>query len=196
LSQHKDITAIIQIVNLYGFAVDTQRWDLFDRIFTKDVEADFSATAHWTDLESFKRDFAAFHDPFDSTQHVMSSHLVHVEDDTAQAFTYGSWRLVRKAVDGAPLWDGTGWYEDDLVRTAQGWRIRHRTCRIVWWTGDPFVNETIPGVKFELATTVLRREADAGRCRFMNAVSPPPKGKSGGGRPAKAPAPKRGKKGS
>ena len=68
MSQHKDITAIIQIVNLYGFAVDTQRWDLFDRIFTKDVEADFSATAHWTDLESFKRDFAAFHDPFDSTR--------------------------------------------------------------------------------------------------------------------------------
>ena len=25
---------IIELINLYGFAMDTQRWDLFDRIFT------------------------------------------------------------------------------------------------------------------------------------------------------------------
>ncbi len=168
---HQDIVDIIQVINLYGFAVDSQRWDLFDRIFTEDCEADYSVTAHWTDLASFKRDFAVFHDPFDTTQHVMSNHLVEVDGDTAQAFTYGSWRLVRKAVDGNPLWDGTGWYEDDLVRTAAGWRIKLRTCRIVWWTGDPFVNETIPGVKFELNTTVLRREGEAGKCRFLNAIT-------------------------
>lgn len=169
---HQDVVEITQLVNLYGFAVDTQRWDLFDRIFTADVDADFSETAHWRDLASFKSDFAAFHDPFDTTQHVMSNHLVEVDGDGAKAFTYGSWRLVRKAVDGSPLWDGTGWYDDDLVRAASGWRIRKRTCRIVWWTGDPFVNETIPGVKFELKTTVLRRDAAAGNVGFFNAICP------------------------
>ena len=25
---------IIELINLYGLAMDTQRWDLFDRIFT------------------------------------------------------------------------------------------------------------------------------------------------------------------
>lgn len=72
-------------------------------------------------------------------------------------------RLVRKDADGGALWDGTGWYDDAWLRTHAGWRIARRVCRITWWTGNPFVNETIPGVKFELATTVLRREADAGR---------------------------------
>ena len=35
-----DREAIIQTINLYGFAMDTQRWDLFDRIFTADCDAD------------------------------------------------------------------------------------------------------------------------------------------------------------
>ncbi|GBG37679.1 hypothetical protein NJB14197_25090 [Mycobacterium montefiorense] len=35
-----DIVAITQLVNLYGLAVDSQRWDLFDRIFAEEVDAD------------------------------------------------------------------------------------------------------------------------------------------------------------
>ena len=69
-----------------------------------------------------------------------------------------------------PLWDGSGWYDDVLVRTNDGWRIKHRICRIVWWVGNPQVNETIPGVKFELDTTVLRREGEAGRVRYLSAI--------------------------
>jgi hypothetical protein len=53
------------------------------------------------------------------------------------------------------------------VRTAEGWRISRRVCRITWWTGNPPVNETIAGVKFDLGTTVLRREADAGRVGIL-----------------------------
>ena len=166
-----DKEAIRELVNLYGLAVDSQRWDLFDRIFTDDIDADYSETAHWRDLASYKRDFAAFHDPFDSTQHCMMNHLVNVDGDTAQALTYGTWRLVRKAVDGMPLWDGSGWYDDELVRTSDGWRISTRVCRIVWWVGNPQVNETIPGVKFELDTSVLRREDEAGKVRYLNAIA-------------------------
>jgi SnoaL-like domain len=166
-----DTLAIINLINLYGFAVDTQRWELFDRIFTSDVDADFSEKAHWHDLASFKADFGVFHDPFDNTQHVMTNHLVNLAGDVAHAFTYGSWRLVRKATDGAALWDGTGWYDDELVRTAAGWRINKRTCRVVHWTGNPFVNETIPGVKFELNSSVLRREAAAGKVGFFTAIN-------------------------
>jgi hypothetical protein len=87
----QDTNAIISIINLYGFAVDTQCWDLFDRVFTEDVDVDFSASARWQDRASFKRDFAVFHDPFDSTQHAMLNHLVHIEGDKAWAFTYGNW---------------------------------------------------------------------------------------------------------
>ena len=168
----QDLPSIVNVINLYGFAVDTQRWDLFDCIFTGDVEADFSESAHWRDLATFKRDFAVFHDPFDSTQHAMMNHLVNVTGDVAQAFTYGTWRLIRKGLEGGDCWEGTGWYDDELVRSPRGWLIKHRTCRIVWWGGNPLVQETIPGVRFELRSLALRREGEAGRIRYLNAICP------------------------
>jgi hypothetical protein len=91
----RDVVAITQLVNLYGLAVDSQRWELFDRVFATDVDADYGATSHWTDREQFKDDFAAFHAPFDSTQHTMSTHVVHVDGDRALSFGNGGWRLLR-----------------------------------------------------------------------------------------------------
>lgn len=166
----EDESAIIRIVNLYGFAVDTQRWDLFDHIFTPDVDADYSETAHWRDLKTFKSDFAVYHDPFDGTQHTMTNHLVNIAGDTAQANTYGHWRLIRNGLEGGDFWEGNGWYDDLLVRTGDGWRIRERTCRIIWWGGNPRVNETVPGVKFRLDTTAMRREGEAGNLRYLQAL--------------------------
>jgi hypothetical protein len=52
---------------------------------------------------------------------------------------------------------------------ADGWRITQRICRIAWWTGNPFVNETIPGIKFDLATSVLHAKTDAGHVGVLNA---------------------------
>lgn len=167
-----DVEAIVQLLNLYGLAMDTQRWELFDRVFTADAEADFGGEAHWRDLATFKRDFAAFHAPFDSTRHVMSGHLVDVRGDAARSFCNGDWRLVRRAAPGSPLWDGTGWYDDELVRTPGGWRIRRRVCRVGWWTGNPLVNETIPGVRFAMTSTSLKDEAAAGRVGFVEALAP------------------------
>lgn len=168
----QDATAIIHVINLYALAMDTQRWDLFDRIFTHDIEADFSESAHWTDLAAFKSDFAAYHAPFDSTQHIMMNHLVNAAGDRAQAFTYGSWRLIRKGVEGGDFWEGTGWYDDGLIRTAEGWRINTRVCRVVWWGGNALVNQPIPGVGFDLHSSVLRDEDRAGRVGYVNAICP------------------------
>jgi hypothetical protein len=58
------------------------------------------------------------------------------------------------------------------VRTPDGWRIARRVCRITWWTGNPRVNETIAGVKFDLSTWVLRGEADDGRVGVLSALAP------------------------
>ncbi len=88
---------IVELINLYGFAMDTQRWDLFDRIFTEDVDADYGPTSHWTNRAQFKSDFGSFHELFDATQHVMTNHLVKVDGDRAASHTYGAWRLIRHA---------------------------------------------------------------------------------------------------
>lgn len=57
---NSDVVAITQLLNLYGLAVDAQRWELFDRIFATDVDADYGAGSHWTDREHFKADSPRF----------------------------------------------------------------------------------------------------------------------------------------
>ena len=58
---------IIEVLNLYGFAMDTRRWDLFDRIFTADCDVDYGPTSSWQDREQFKTDFGTFHELFDAS---------------------------------------------------------------------------------------------------------------------------------
>lgn len=165
-----DRDAIVETINLYALAVDAQRWALFDRVFTADCDADYGTTARWTDRDRFKCDFGAFHAPFDATQHMMMNHQVRIDGDRARSLTYGSWRLVRRAAEGEPLWDGTGWYDDEWVREAEGWRIARRVCRVIWFTGNDKVKETIPGVTFEDERTTLRSEGRAGRLGFLAAI--------------------------
>lgn len=142
MADHDDKAEILEILNLYGFALDAHQWQLFDRIFTEDVIAEFGpAGAAWKGLAEFKRSFADFHDRLDSHQHTMMGQLVHVDGDKANAFSYGNRLLVREAAEGGSSWLGTGWYDDELIRTDQGWRIQHRVCRLQSWSGNPYVPE-------------------------------------------------------
>ena len=165
-----DRNDIIQKLNLYGFVVDTHQWDLFDTVFSPFVDADFGGSAHWTDLAQFKHDFAAFHAPFDATQHVMTNHQVRVNGDSANSFTYGQWRLIRHAANGDALWDGSGWYDDRWARADDGWLITKRVCRVVWSTGNDRVKETIPGVTFEKVHDSMKDQAAAGGLHFLKAI--------------------------
>lgn len=165
-----DREEIVQLINLYGLAMDTQRWDLFDRVFTETVDADYGPTSHWTDRDSFKRDFGAFHAVFDATQHMMTNHLVTVDGDTASAHTYGAWRLIRHAAGTPPCWDGTGYYDDSLVRTADGWRIARRVCRVVYWNGNPRVQTPSDDIVFQLDLVSLRDEGASGRLDYLKAI--------------------------
>ena len=168
MSDHQEI---VQLINLYGLAMDTRRWDLFDRIFTEHVDADYGPTSHWHDRESFRRDFGSFHEVFDATQHVMTNHLVTIEGDTASAHTFGQWRLVRHAAGDPPVWDGSGWYDDTLVRTPGGWRIAKRVCRVVFWTGNPRVQTPSEEIGFQLDFHALHTEERGGKLDYLKAIS-------------------------
>ncbi|GAA3310546.1 nuclear transport factor 2 family protein [Streptomyces cinereospinus] len=166
-----DKAAIIEVLNLYGLALDAHRWDLFDRVFTEDVTAEFGpAGAAWSGLAAFRRSFAEFHARLDSHQHTMMGHLVQVDGDRAHAFSYGNWLLVREAAEGGPVWQGTGWYDDVLVRTARGWRIQRRVCRLMSWTGNPAVPVPDGEHNPDMQTNVLHRHSEAGSVAFLNAI--------------------------
>jgi hypothetical protein len=167
-----DKAAIIEVLNLYGFALDAHRWDLMDRVFTQDVHAEFGpAGAFWPNLDVVKRAFADFHESLDNHEHTMMGHVVHVEGDQAYAFSYGEWLLEREAAEGGSQWLGKGWYDDELVRTVDGWRIKKRICRLVSWTGNPLVPEPAYEQTPIMTTNVLREHAAAGKIGFLNAIT-------------------------
>jgi len=167
-----DKAEIIEALNMYAFALDARAWDLFDRVFTEDVEAVFGpAGAAWVGLEEFKKSFAAFHDTLDSHVHTMMGQLVHVDGDIAHAFSYGNWLLVRAAAEGGPTWLGTGYYDDELVRTEAGWRIKRRVCRLLSWSGNPSVPEPQREHRPDMHARGLHEFAEAGDIRFLEAIS-------------------------
>lgn len=170
MAEH-DKSEIIELLNLYGFALDARAWDLFDLVFSHDVEAVFGpAGAGWHGLDEFKRSFAEFHDTLDNHQHTMMGQLVHVDGDKANAFSYGNWLLVRDDAKGGPSWLGTGWYDDQLVRTDKGWRISKRVCRLLSWTGNPAVPEPNHEHKPDMKTNILFQHAAEDNIEFLKAI--------------------------
>ena len=166
-----DKAEIIEVLNLYGFALDARVWDLFDLVFTEDVIAEFGpAGAAWRGLAEFKRSFAEFHATLDNHQHTMMGHLVHVDGDKAFAFSWGNWLLVRDDAEDGTSWIGTGWYDDELVRTPNGWRIRHRICKLAGWTGNPLVPHPNEEHKPDMNTNALWKFANEDNIRYLNAV--------------------------
>jgi hypothetical protein len=157
-----EIPAVVNCLNLYALAVDSQCWDLFDQVFTEDVVADFGGAATWADRASLKEAFAMIHAPFDATQHVTTNHHVTINGERASCVSYVHGRFIRPVPEGGSMFESTGWYEDSLVRTPGGWRIRQRRCRMQWWGGNPAVLETMPGVKVEHVLNSLKADARSG----------------------------------
>ena len=166
-----DKTDILEVMNLYAFALDARQWDLFDHVFTPDVHAEFGpAGTGWNDIETFKKGFESFHATLDSHQHTMMGHLIRVDGDRAYAFSYGNWLLIRHAAEGGSTWNGTGWYDDELVRTADGWRISSRICKLQGWSGNPLVPEPNGDQNPDMNLNKLHEFAEAGKLAYLRAI--------------------------
>ncbi|MEJ6009922.1 nuclear transport factor 2 family protein [Novosphingobium aquae] len=149
MAEATEISAIVNCLNLYAIAVDSQCWDLFDQVFTEDITADFGGQAVWKGRTDLKAAFAMIHESFASTQHVTTNHHVSVSGNDASSISYVHGRFIRTVPQGGSMFESTGWYEDRLVRHPEGWRIARRSCRMQWWGGNPAVLETAPGVKVD-----------------------------------------------
>ena len=134
-----DEVSASQLLNRYGVAVDSKRWDVFDQIFTDDVIADYGEPVLFAGLDAFKRGAAKAWGPFDASQHSMSNTVWERQEDTGRSLTYGNWFIIRRGIEGGDLWEGRGWYYDEWVLCDGGWRIKHRCCRTMWCSGNPLV---------------------------------------------------------
>lgn len=121
----------------YSWALDTKDWDALDDVFTPDVTAELVGPLEG--VEAIKARVRTALEPLDDSQHLVATHQVHVAGDRATCRCYLQAQHVRHDADGGPTFMFGGRYEDELVRTAAGWRIARRVLVRMWTDGNPAV---------------------------------------------------------
>jgi 3-phenylpropionate/cinnamic acid dioxygenase small subunit len=142
LQQIADRLAIVDLLHRYATGLDSRDWDLLASVFTEDGVADYGA------LGGVNRGPAAIValcrgalQGLDASQHIIANEVIAIDGDEARARCYFQAQHVYAGAAGGDTYLVGGTYEDEVVRTAEGWRIRHRTLVPTWTDGNPGVFE-------------------------------------------------------
>jgi hypothetical protein len=139
-----DTIEIQQVLNKYAVAVDARHRELMYECFTEDAYIDLSGTGIYNPRDYIEGGKGSYK-IFDATQHAISTPVIHITGDTASSRCYFVAQHVRNALKPNPCLIIGGNYDDELVRTTDGWRITKRTGTATWYDGNPEVLN-IPGV--------------------------------------------------
>lgn len=134
-----DRQEIIDLTHSYCWALDTHRWDELDDVFLAEATAILGSRV-LEGVQAIKERVARALSPLDDSQHMVSTHQVLVDGDSATSRCYFHAQHVRSAVRNAgthgPNYVVAGRYEDRVVRTDAGWRIAHRELVTMWTDGN------------------------------------------------------------
>ncbi len=127
----QEIADRIEIDNLltrYATAVDTKDWDLYASCFTPDAFIDYTAAGGIKGtLPEVKEWLAQVMPLFPMTQHVVTNRVVVITGDRATSrCCFFNPMGISDGKRGLTLFFDGGYYNDKLVRTADGWRIAER----------------------------------------------------------------------
>jgi SnoaL-like domain len=136
---------ILDVLTSYVFALDRRDFAGVAAAFTDDAVVRNSFDAYMPEGEDFgsvtiggtavaegaRRLFGTL----DATQHLLGAQTVDVGADGVRAST----QIVAHHHRGGDFFHTGGTYEDEFVRTSEGWRISRRTLQISWTTGTPTV---------------------------------------------------------
>jgi SnoaL-like domain len=119
-----DRDQIIDLTIRYATAIDSRQYAVLSTVFTADAELDYGEVGAWTGAAEVIEFIDLAHAGAANTMHRMSNHVVEVDGDRAAARTYVDALIL--AADGSGV-HAVGYYDDTVVRTADGWRINNRT---------------------------------------------------------------------
>jgi len=108
----------------YATGIDRRDWPLFRTVFTDDCELDYGEIGAWQGVDDVTEFMTRVHAMAGHTLHRLSNQAIAVDGDTAVARTYVD-ALIMIGDDQSGV-NGVGFYDDEIVRTAVGWRIARR----------------------------------------------------------------------
>ena len=120
---------VADVLVRYATGIDRRDWDLFRTCFTDDCEADYGEIGVWHGVDEITDWMTVVHEACGHTLHRITNIVVSPATDGVTARSYVE-ALVLGPDNGAGV-RATGFYDDDLVDTADGWRIARRTFTLV-----------------------------------------------------------------
>lgn len=130
-----DEKAIIDLTIAYTWALDTKQFDELRDVFTPDATGMLHGVA-CADADAIIARISGALIPLDVTQHLIGNHQVRIDGDTATCRCQLHSQHLRRGTEGGETYVIGGTYDDRLVRTADGWRISHRTMAESWHSGN------------------------------------------------------------
>lgn len=138
LEQVSDRIEINDLLIRYTVAIDKKDYTLLDTCFVSDAHLDYtSAGGIAGDYPKVRAWLEAALAPFPMTVHYVTNSVVELLGDTATARTAVLNPMGFQSSDGAMHQFTVGaYYNDELVRTADGWRIQQRIEESVFMDGE------------------------------------------------------------
>ncbi len=124
MSEREDRQDIADVLLRYATGIDRRDWTLFRTVFTDDCELDYGEVGAWKGVDAVTEFMQQAHALAGHTMHRLTNQVITVDGDSAQARTYID-ALIMLA-DNTSGVNAAGFYDDDIVRTEDGWRIARR----------------------------------------------------------------------
>ncbi|MDT5145379.1 MAG: hypothetical protein QOC58_24 [Mycobacterium sp.] len=124
MTESEDKQNISDLLVRYATGIDRRDWPLFRTVFTDDCELDYGEIGAWSGVDAVTDFMTRAHAPAGHTLHRLSNQVITVDGDTASARTYVDALIM--AGDNQTGVNGIGFYDDHIVRGADGWRIARR----------------------------------------------------------------------
>lgn len=118
---HQDIADVLV---RYATGIDTRDWPLFRTCFTEDCDVDYGDIGAWRSVDEIEAFMVEAHAGMGHTMHRITNVAPTIDGDFAACRAYVDALLMN--FDGAGGINAHGFYDDDLVRTPDGWRIAKR----------------------------------------------------------------------
>lgn len=125
-----DKAQIAEVLIRYATGIDSKDWALFRTCWADEVDIDYGELGTFTDADAFTTLMEQIHGGMGQTYHRISNIVVDVRADRATARCYVHAVLMAVPGDAGSWIDALGHYDDELSRTADGWRIVKRTTNI------------------------------------------------------------------
>ncbi|WP_205215135.1 nuclear transport factor 2 family protein [Amycolatopsis albispora] len=126
-----DHLELVELMGRYADLADLKQFsELAGRVYTDEVTLDFESVTGMPPMavpvgqytEILRGAFA----PFQATHHVISGHVIDVDGDTAKIHAHvraEHWLPDQATGDGRNRWLVVGFYDNEAVRTPDGWRL-------------------------------------------------------------------------